>query len=235
MYYRIHPQLPTWAFRVLWHMKEGMATRLDARAVDCVACSGAYATCQFPLCLRSQPNPPPPDSAGIGRCLMRSVAGWACGSTGGGAFDMCAERRPPNVGLISLAAHVAAIHPDQGPRQVEKYQGYGMPERQIDTVIGIACHRRDPAAHTRGAGFDNAYRETMVATASARPAGRDRGSIAALRRHRVSGTAVSVFSQSNPQCKPVRVKPRLDVLDANALEARYHAKMAAGVELCWLS
>ncbi|MGF1644293.1 MAG: ArsR/SmtB family transcription factor [Thiotrichales bacterium] len=41
MYYRIHPQLPTWAFRVLWHMKEGMAAPPDARAVDCVACSGA--------------------------------------------------------------------------------------------------------------------------------------------------------------------------------------------------
>ncbi|MGF1546347.1 MAG: ArsR/SmtB family transcription factor [Thiotrichales bacterium] len=39
MYYRLDPQLPSWAFRVLWHMREGMATALDAPPADCAACA----------------------------------------------------------------------------------------------------------------------------------------------------------------------------------------------------
>jgi ArsR family transcriptional regulator, arsenate/arsenite/antimonite-responsive transcriptional repressor len=28
MYYRLHPELPAWAVRVLWHMNEGMPTEV---------------------------------------------------------------------------------------------------------------------------------------------------------------------------------------------------------------
>ncbi len=39
MYYRLHPQLPTWAFRILWHMKEGMGAFAEPPAGDCQACA----------------------------------------------------------------------------------------------------------------------------------------------------------------------------------------------------
>jgi ArsR family transcriptional regulator, arsenate/arsenite/antimonite-responsive transcriptional repressor len=38
MHYRIHPELPAWAFRVLWHMKEGMAPVVSAPAASCTTC-----------------------------------------------------------------------------------------------------------------------------------------------------------------------------------------------------
>lgn len=37
MHYRIHPDLPAWAYRVLLHMKDGMPPPTTAR--DCSACS----------------------------------------------------------------------------------------------------------------------------------------------------------------------------------------------------
>jgi ArsR family transcriptional regulator, arsenate/arsenite/antimonite-responsive transcriptional repressor len=30
MHYRLNPEIPAWTFRVLWHMKEGMADELPA-------------------------------------------------------------------------------------------------------------------------------------------------------------------------------------------------------------
>lgn len=35
MHYRIHPELPAWAFRVLWHMKEGEGDMLQALCIKC--------------------------------------------------------------------------------------------------------------------------------------------------------------------------------------------------------
>lgn len=39
MYYRLNPDIPAWAFRVLWHMKEGMANELPVsrECRDCAA------------------------------------------------------------------------------------------------------------------------------------------------------------------------------------------------------
>ncbi|TCS71741.1 ArsR family transcriptional regulator [Sulfuritortus calidifontis] len=37
MHYRIHPELPAWALRILWHMKDGMAPALPAKT--CGACA----------------------------------------------------------------------------------------------------------------------------------------------------------------------------------------------------
>lgn len=38
MHYRLNPELPAWAFRVLWHMKEGMADDTPA-AQGCSQCA----------------------------------------------------------------------------------------------------------------------------------------------------------------------------------------------------
>ncbi len=38
MHYRIHPELPSWALRVLWHMKDGMGVEPVAKA-DCLSCA----------------------------------------------------------------------------------------------------------------------------------------------------------------------------------------------------
>lgn len=37
MHYRLHPELPAWAFRVLWHMKEGMSASQTETAAACCA------------------------------------------------------------------------------------------------------------------------------------------------------------------------------------------------------
>lgn len=39
MHYRLHPDMPAWALRVLWHMKEGMPAKPDAASQDCLACA----------------------------------------------------------------------------------------------------------------------------------------------------------------------------------------------------
>lgn len=38
MHYRIHPELPAWALRVLWHMKDGMGAEPAPKA-DCRSCA----------------------------------------------------------------------------------------------------------------------------------------------------------------------------------------------------
>ena len=35
MHYRIHPELPAWAFRVLWHMKEGEGEIVKPACMKC--------------------------------------------------------------------------------------------------------------------------------------------------------------------------------------------------------
>ncbi len=35
MHYRIHPELPAWAFRVLWHMKEGEGEWVSSPCIKC--------------------------------------------------------------------------------------------------------------------------------------------------------------------------------------------------------
>jgi ArsR family transcriptional regulator len=37
MHYRLHPDLPAWAIRVLWHMKEGMPTETALADQSCSA------------------------------------------------------------------------------------------------------------------------------------------------------------------------------------------------------
>lgn len=39
MHYRLHPELPAWAVRVLWHMKEGMPAEVAIPAQDCQSCA----------------------------------------------------------------------------------------------------------------------------------------------------------------------------------------------------
>ncbi|MGF1644297.1 MAG: hypothetical protein ACFCUJ_11675 [Thiotrichales bacterium] len=101
---------------------------------------------------------------------------------------MSAELHPSIVALVSLAAGVAANHPDQGLCQVEKLKGYGVPKSQIDTVIEIARHLRDEAAQKLDARFDDAYTETMAPTA------------AAPRRDPFSG--IAVVESSGACCTP---------------------------------
>ena len=38
MHYRLHPDLPAWAVRVLWHMKEGMPAEVAVPDQVCPAC-----------------------------------------------------------------------------------------------------------------------------------------------------------------------------------------------------
>ncbi len=37
MHYRLHPEIPAWAMRVLWHMKEGMPAEIAVP--ECSACA----------------------------------------------------------------------------------------------------------------------------------------------------------------------------------------------------
>lgn len=39
MHYRLHPELPAWAVRVLWHMKEGMPAEVAVPDQACPACA----------------------------------------------------------------------------------------------------------------------------------------------------------------------------------------------------
>lgn len=39
MHYRLHPELPAWAVRVLWHMKEGMPAEVAVPDQTCQACA----------------------------------------------------------------------------------------------------------------------------------------------------------------------------------------------------
>jgi ArsR family transcriptional regulator len=39
MHYRLHPELPAWAVRVLWHMKEGMPAEAAIPDLSCQTCA----------------------------------------------------------------------------------------------------------------------------------------------------------------------------------------------------
>ena len=71
------------------------------------------------------------------------------------------DLHPSIVALVSLAANIAANHPNQGLCQVDRLKGYGVAKEQIDTVIEIARHIRDEAAEKMDAAFDAAYAEAM--------------------------------------------------------------------------
>jgi hypothetical protein len=64
---------------------------------------------------------------------------------------------PSIVALVSLAANIAANHPNQGLCQVDKLKSYGVATEQIDLAIEIARHIRDEAAQKLDAAFDAAY------------------------------------------------------------------------------
>ncbi|MFA5081066.1 MAG: hypothetical protein WC474_00800 [Hydrogenophilaceae bacterium] len=71
------------------------------------------------------------------------------------------DLHPSIVALVSLAANIAANHPNQGLCQVDRLKGYGVAKEQIDTVIEIARHIRDEAHEKMDARFDEAYAEAM--------------------------------------------------------------------------
>lgn len=58
------------------------------------------------------------------------------------------------VAMISLAAGVAAKHPDMGQCQLERLRKAGVPQHQLDAVVEIARHIRDEAAQKLDAAFD---------------------------------------------------------------------------------
>ena len=39
MHYRLHPELPAWALRVLWHMNEGMPAEAAVADHECKTCA----------------------------------------------------------------------------------------------------------------------------------------------------------------------------------------------------
>ena len=67
------------------------------------------------------------------------------------------------VAMISLAAGIAAKHPDMGQCQLARLRNAGVPQHQIDAVIEIARHIRDEAAQKLDTAFDE------CANTSARP------------------------------------------------------------------
>ena len=71
------------------------------------------------------------------------------------------ELHPSIVALVSLAANIAANHPNQGLCQIDRLKQYGVAKEQIDTVIEIARHIRDEAAQKLDACFDEAYGKAM--------------------------------------------------------------------------
>jgi hypothetical protein len=69
---------------------------------------------------------------------------------------MNTELHPSIVALVSLAAHTASGHPDQGLCQIGRLKNYGVSREQIDMVIEIARHIRDEATQKLDARFDEA-------------------------------------------------------------------------------
>ncbi len=58
------------------------------------------------------------------------------------------------VSMVSLAAGIAARHPDMGLCQLRRLRELGIPENQIATVIEVARHIRDEATVKLDAAFD---------------------------------------------------------------------------------
>ena len=58
------------------------------------------------------------------------------------------------IAMVSLAAGIAAKHPDMGQCQLDRLRKAGVPQHHIDAVIEIARHIRDEAAQKLDAVFD---------------------------------------------------------------------------------
>jgi hypothetical protein len=69
------------------------------------------------------------------------------------------------VAMVSLAAGIAAKHPDMGLCQLGRLRQMGVPQSQIDMVIEIARHIRDEA----GEKLDAAFNEKSEATTTGKP------------------------------------------------------------------
>jgi hypothetical protein len=69
------------------------------------------------------------------------------------------------VAMVSLAAGIAAKHPDMGLCQLGRLRQMGVPQEQIDTVIEIARHIRDEA----GEKLDTAFDEKCEANSAGKP------------------------------------------------------------------
>lgn len=69
------------------------------------------------------------------------------------------------VAMVSLAAGIAAKHPDMGLCQFGRLRQMGVPQEQIDTVIEIARHIRDEA----GEKLDAAFEEKRKANTAGKP------------------------------------------------------------------
>jgi hypothetical protein len=61
------------------------------------------------------------------------------------------------IALVSLAAHVAALHPDLGLAYLERLRSHGVSEEQIDLVVDIARRVREEAGLKLDAAFDAAF------------------------------------------------------------------------------
>lgn len=59
------------------------------------------------------------------------------------------------VSMVSLAAGIAAKHPDMGLCQLERLRDMNVPEHQIQAVIEIARHIRDEASEKLDHAFDD--------------------------------------------------------------------------------
>ncbi len=64
---------------------------------------------------------------------------------------------PSIVALVSLAAHVAALHPELGVAQLERLRSDGVSEEQVDLVVDIARRVREEAGAKLDASFDAAF------------------------------------------------------------------------------
>ena len=67
------------------------------------------------------------------------------------------------VAMVSLASGIAANHPAMGQCQLARLRDAGVPEHHIDTVIEIARHIRDEAAHKLDFAFDEKAGEAAPA------------------------------------------------------------------------
>ena len=65
------------------------------------------------------------------------------------------------VAMVSLAAGIAAKHPDMGQCQLDRLRKAGVPQHQIDAVIEIARHLRDEAAQKLDAAFDKCAKASV--------------------------------------------------------------------------
>ena len=63
---------------------------------------------------------------------------------------------PSIVSMVSLAAGLAAKHPDMGLCQLDRLRSMGVAQHHIDAVVEIARHIRDEAGQKLDAAFDEA-------------------------------------------------------------------------------